>query len=1037
MIEPLVNVSLRNRPLVLVFVAGLALAGFGAFRQVPVDSFPDVTPTMVQIFTVSPGLSPVDVETLISYPVEISMYGLPDLERVQSTSIFGLSRVNVYFKDGTDIYFARRLVMERLAQAREEIPPGLGEPALGPITSGLGRVFMYELRNKDGGTSSRSPMGLRTLQDWLVKPMLRTVPGVTEVLSIGGFERQYQVQLDMGALLAREITISEVKEALETNNRNVGASFLERGGEEYVVRGYGWVRPGEEGLTDLNDIVLRAEHGTAVYLGDVAQVTYGPKIRRGALVANGEEAVGGFVLKLIHTNTNLLLDRLAEKVDDVNRALPEGVELAPYYSQAQLVEKAVDTVKDALLEGAVLVLILLYLFLGNVRSTLIVIITLPLSALVAFIGLRMMGMSANLMSLGGLAIGIGMMVDGAVVVVENIFRNMEERREEKELSIGELVREATHEVARPVAFAISIIIVVFLPVFTLQGVEGKLFSPMAYTISFALIGALILSLTLVPVLCSLSFSTRSMQREPRLISWAKWIYRPVLRSAVAHPTIVLAVALVALLGSLALFPLLGTEFVPTLREGTLLMRSTLPPAANLPAAIEASQRIQDVVRQFPEVTGAFARVGRAEVGGDPEPVNVVEMTVTLQPLDAWETGRSYEDLQSEIARRLNAELPGLANNISQPIQLRTDELLSGVLAQVVISIYGDNLDTLAQLGEEVEEIVKGVPGAVDVRRQQQSGKPQLLIRPDRLALARLGVATEEILDIVEIGIGGSVAGQVFEGIRRFDIFVRLAEPQRRQIEQVRQLPIRTATGALIPLSRVADVTVVEGVKLISRNKASRRLFVQLNVRGRDMGGVVDEIRQKVAEKISLPPGYFIEYGGQFENQERAMKRLFFVVPLAMALIFLMLFSAFGNVRYAILIFLNVPFAVIGGIVALYVSNLYLSVPAAVGFIAVFGVAVLNGVVLVSHINQLRQRGMEMRAAVLSGGERRLRPVLMTATVAIAGLIPLLLADDIGSNVQRPLAAVVVGGLLTSTILTLVVLPAIYRWFADKRIGVEL
>lgn len=1027
MIDRLIELALRSRLLVLLFVGGVAGVGYASFRDVPVDSFPDVTPALVQIFTVSPGLSPVDVETQISYPIEISMYGLPDLERVQSTSIFGLSRVDVYFEDGTDIYFARRLVMERLAKAQEEIPEGLGSPELGPITTGLGTVMMYVVRNKDG--ASYSPMELRTAQDWIVKPRLRTVPGVTEVLSIGGFVRQYQVQVDMNALLARGLGLDEVKAALGSDNRNVGASFLERGGEEYLIRGYGWFRPGDAGLEDVRNVIVATHDGTPVYVRDLADVTFGPEIRRGTLISDGRDAVGGYVLKLIYENTQDLLERVETQVEEINRTLPDGMELVPYYTQGTLVEKAVGTVESALLEGAVLVLVFLYLFLGNVRSTVIVISVLPLSALVAFIGMRLTGLSANLMSLGGLAIGIGMMVDGAVVVVENIYRFLEEKSGE-EISMRRLVSEATREVGRPVVFAISIIIIVFLPLFTLQGVEGKLFAPMAYTISFALVGALVLALTYVPVVSSLAIRGGVAHGEPRLVRWLKRGYRPVLHAAVARPKLVLAAAVAALVASLALFPFLGSEFVPTLREGTLLIRATLPPGANLPSTAEYAARMERAIRTFPQVTGVYSRVGRAEVGGDPEPVNTIESVVNLKPLEEWQGEIDYEELQSALADRITDAVPGLALNLSQPIQLRTDELMSGVRAEVVVSLYGEDLDTLVAKAGEIEEIASTVPGAVDVRALQQSGKPQIVIRPDRAALARLGVSVNAFLDAVETGVGGSVAGQVFEGIRRFDVFLRLQEAQRREVEQIRRLPVRTGDGALVPLSQVADVEVFVGPKEISRNRASRRTYVQLNVRGRDMGSVVADIRERLEAEVDLPPGYFVEYGGQFENQERAMRRLYVVVPVTLGLIFFMLFSTYGSLRYAALIFLNVPFAVIGGIVALFVSGMYLSVPAAVGFIAVFGVAVLNGVVLVSYINQLRERGMKRIQAVTTGAERRLRPVLMTATVAILGLVPLLLSNDIGSEVQRPLAAVVVGGLVTSTLLTLLVLPAVYRWFAE-------
>lgn len=1033
MIDAMIRTALSNRLLVLVFAAAVLIAGIFAFRSVPIDSFPDVTPTMVQVFTASPGLSPEDVETQISYPVSIAMYGLPGLERVQSTSIFGLSRVNIYFEDGTDIYFARRLVNERLAQARQEIPEGMGNPQLGPLTTGLGRVFMYTVENVDG--ADYTPTELREAQDWIVKPQLRTVPGVTGVLSIGGFEKQYQVNLAPKALAARNLTVGDIRAALAANNRNVGASFIQRSGEEYIVRGYGWIDSGEKGLDDLRNIMVSEAQGTPVYLGDIAEIEFGPAIRRGTLVKNGEEAVGGFVLKLIGTNTQDLLTAIEAKVATINDALPEGMRLEPYYSQADLVGKAVGTVEKALLEAAVLVLALLWLFLGNVRSTLIVIISLPLSALVAFIAMRYVGMSANLMSLGGLAIGIGMMVDGSVVMIENIFRHMEERQDE-DVPLRRLVGEAAREVAKPIAFAIAIIIIVFLPLFTLEGVEGKMFSPMAYTISFALAGSLIVALVLVPVLTTLLFKKDSVHGEPRLVGWLRKGYRPLLDAVVAYPKRTVAAALVLFAGGLALFPMLGTEFVPTLREGTFLVRSTLPPGANLDTANEYAGRVADVMREYPEVTGVYARVGRAEVGGDPEPVNVVASLVALKPLDEWKSGRDYEELQTAMAERLSDEVPGLANNFSQPIQLRTDELLSGIMAEVVISIYGEDLDELARIGEEVTAIAREVPGSADVRMQQQGGKPQIVVRPDRQALARHGISLDEILGVVETGIGGAKAGQVFEGIRRFDIFVRMEEPARTSVDDIRSLNFRTSAGALIPLSQIADIEVYRGPKKISRSKASRRLFVQLNVRGRDMGSVVSDIRQRIAEKVEMPAGYFVEYGGQFENQERAMARLYVVVPITLGLIFLLLFMAFSSVRYAALIFLNVPFAVTGGLFSLWVSGQYLSVPGAVGFIAVFGVAVLNGVVMVSYINELRERGRSLEEAVRLGAERRLRPVLMTASVAILGLIPLLLANGIGANVQRPLATVVVGGLVTSTALTLLVLPAVYRWFAEPRSEVD-
>jgi cobalt-zinc-cadmium resistance protein CzcA len=1034
MLEQIIDKVLKNRLTIFILVAAVALYGYFSFRDVPIDSFPDVSPTLVQVFTSSPGLSPVDVETQISYPIEISMYGLPKLDRVQSTSIFGLSRVNIYFEEGTDIYFARRLVNERLSQAKNEIPDGLGEPQLGPITTGLGTVLMYEVKNKEG--YDHSLMDIRTAQDWIVKPQLRTVPGVTGVLSIGGDVRQFQIKADMNALVSRGLTLEDLEGALNKNNRTVGASFLERGGEEYLVRGYGWIQPDEQGIKDIENIIVSNEDGTPVYVKDVAEVAFGSEIKRGTLIANGEESVGGFVLKLIGTNTQDLLAEMENKVDAINSALPEGMIMETFYSQGELVEKAVGTVTNALYIGAILVLIVLYFFMGDIRSTLIIISTVPIAFLIAFIGMKFLGISANLMSLGGLAISIGMIGDSATVIVENTYRLLEERKEGN-VSLTRIVSEAAREVIRPVFFATSIIIIVFLPLFSLEGVEGKMFKPLAYTITFALFGAIFLALTYIPVISSFILPEKGMDKEPWLIRNLKKWSQPLIEKTSTYPKVVFGVTLLLFAGSMALFPFLGTEFQPTLREGTYAVRSVLPPGANLPTTTEYAKRLQESMLSFPEVESVYSRVGRAEVGGDPEPVNVVFNVVNLKPLDAWEWSRDYEELQTAMAEKLSEDLPGVSSNFSQPIQLRTDELLSGVRAQVVVSLYGDDLDVLAEKAGEIQAIAEGVEGAVDVRAQQQGGKPQILVRPDREQLARLGISMDDFLNTVETGIGGSVAGQVFEGIRRFDIFVRLQESQRTHIDQVRELPIRTAKGALIPLSQIADVEVFTGPKQISRNKASRRTYVQLNVRGRDMGSVVSEIQQKVAEQVELPAGYFTEYGGQFENQQRAMARLYVVVPITLGLIFFMLFSTFSSWKYAVLIFLNIPFATIGGIVALWVSGLYLSVPAAVGFIAIFGIAVLNGVVLVSYINQLREEGLETHKAVVKAALLRLRPVLMTALTTGLGLIPLLLANDIGSNVQRPLAAVVVGGLVTSTLLTLVVLPTIYKWFAEPVEHVEL
>ena len=748
MLEQIIDRVLKNRLTIFLMVAAVAVYGYFSFQEVPIDSFPDVSPPLVQVFTSSPGLSPVDVETQISYPIEISMYGLPKLDRVQSTSIFGLSRVNIYFEEGTDIYFARRLVMERLSKAREEIPPGLGEPQLGPITTGLGTVMMYEVTNKD--TASNSLMELRTAQDWIVKPQLRTVPGVTGVLSLGGDVRQFHVDADMNALVSRGLTLEDLEKAINSNNRNVGASFLERGGEEYLVRGYGWINSHNEGLKDIRNIIVANKDGTPVYVKDLAEVQFGSEIKRGTLIANGEESVGGFVLKLIGTNTQDLLAQIDQKIDAINNALPEGMNMEMFYSQGELVDKAVGTVTNALYIGAILVLVVLYFFMGDIRSTLIIISTVPIAFLIAFIGMNLMGISANLMSLGGLAISIGMIGDSATVIVENTYRLLEERREGN-VSLVRIVGEAAREVIRPVVFATSIIIIVFLPLFSLEGVEGKMFKPLAYTITFALAGAIFLALTYIPIISSYILPEKGMDKEPWLVRKVKSLSRPFIEKATRYPKMIFGSALVLFAASMAVFPFLGTEFQPTLREGTFAVRSVLPPGANLPTTQEYTKRLQESMQTFPEVEGIYSRVGRAEVGGDPEPVNVIFNVVNLKPLDEWEWGRDYEELQTAMAQKLQEDLPGVASNFSQPIQLRTDELLSGVRAQVVASLYGDNLDTLAAKAQEIAGVAESVEGAVDVRAQQQGGKPQILVRPDREQLARLGISIDDFLNTVETG----------------------------------------------------------------------------------------------------------------------------------------------------------------------------------------------------------------------------------------------------------------------------------------------
>ena len=1022
MISRIVDFALNQRLLVIVGAFVLVVSGYRSLRSLPVDAFPDVSPVLVQVFTEAPGLAPQEVEQLVTYPIEVSMNGLPGVTRILSVSQFGLSLVSVYFEDGVDIYFARQLVFERLQAAREDIPPGLGDPELGPITTGLGQVYQY-LLSGDGVPRD----SLRTLQDWIVKLQLRTVPGVTDVLSFGGDVKQYQVQLDPARLLQYGVTVPEVVEALERNNANAGGSYIVRGAEEYLVRGLGLV----QSLEDIRSVVVTERENAPVYVRNLGKVSFGPQVRRGAITVNGEgERVAGIVLKRIFENTSAVISGVREKVEAINGALPRGVRIEPFYDQADLVARAIETVRSALLEGGVLIVVVLFLFLGNARSALIVTAMLPASALLAFILMRVSGLSANLMSLGGLAIGIGMMLDGGVVMVENIYRHISERKE-GEAARPTVIRRAAHEVARPIVFAIIIIIVVFLPLFSLEGVEGKLFKPLAFTITYAMIGSLVFSLTLVPVLCSLGLKSGG-DKDTWIVRVVRRRYEPVLRWALRRRGTVVVGALTALVMSLALVPFLGTEFVPPLEEGSILYRATLAPSAGLDEAIATASKMERIVREFPEIVDVVSKVGRAELGGDPEPVNNIEGTITLKPAEEWTTGRSKAELVDEIRGRLG-KMPGVALNFSQPIATRVDELLSGVRAQLAIKLFGDDLDTLAARAADIQQVVSGIRGARDVQTEQALGQPQLLVRIDRVAVARLGINVEDVQNIIRGAIGGAVAGQVFEGQRRFEVLVRYGANYRSTAEDIRRALVATPSGARVPIGQVAEVREMIGPKQISREGNQRRIVVQANVEGRDMGGFVAEARAAVEQRVPLSPGYFITWGGQFENQQRAMARLAIIVPITIGLIFLLLFSTFNSLRQATLIILNIPFALIGGIVALFVSGQYLSVPASVGFIALFGVAVLNGVVLVSYINQLCAEGIELEEAVIQGSLLRLRPVLMTALVASLGLVPLLLSTGAGSEIQRPLATVVVAGLVTSTALTLLVLPTLYGTFERRRV----
>ncbi len=926
-----------------------------------------------------------------------------------------------------DIYFARRLVMERLAEVRDRIPPGYGTPEMGPNTSGLGQVLWYTLERADEKLAKRTTdMDLRTLQDWSVRLILRTAPGVDDVISWGGRERQYQVRIDPLKLIKYELGYREVIESIEANNAQVGGQYIDRGPEQFLVRGLGLVKDEK----DLGEIVLKVMDGTPVYLRDVAEIAQGPALRFGAVTRDGKEVVLGMALARIGENAKNVVDAVKEKLEVARQALPDGVVLKPIYDRTELVEKAVSTAERALIEGSILVAVVLFLFLGELRSALVVIAALPLAMLIAFIFMGEVGLSANLMSLAGLAIGIGMMVDGAVVMVENSFRIMAERRAAGEkTNRSAAVLAAAREVANPIAFAILIIIVVFLPLFSLEGLEGKLFKPMAFNISFAMAGSLVLTLTIIPVLAALILKPRE-ERDTLLVRWIKRGYLPLLAWSLANKRRVVVAAGLLLAGSLALFPLLGKEFMPQLQEGSIMWRVTSIPSTSLDQSIRISEEIETALSAFPEVETTLAMIGRAEKGETAD-VNYMEIYTALRPRNEWPAERSIEELAEAMRERLEEVVPTAVIAFTQPIQMRVEELISGVRATLAAKIYGEDLAELDRLSQEIKDAIATVPGVADLSLEANLGKPQVRIRVDRGRLARYGLNADDVLTIVRTGIGSEPISTLIDGVRRFDITAPLEDSSRNSVEAIGAIPLRTADGAIIPLSRVAEITVAEGYSFIRREQLQRYAVIQMDVRGRDVDGFVRDAKQTIDERVSLPPGYWIEWGGAFENQQRALARLSIIVPVTIFFIFVLLYTAFNSVRYAALIIANVPFATIGGLISLWLTGQYLSVPSAIGFIAIFGVAMLNGIVLVSFINELRERGLSVGEAVRRGAELRLRPVLMTASVAILGLVPMLLSSGVGAETQRPLATVVVGGLVTSTLLTLVLLPVIYEWMESR------
>ena len=1054
MLEKLIHFAIRQRWLVLVLTLGMGALGAYHYRHLPIDAVPDITNVQVQINTEAPGFSPLEAEQRVTFPVETAMAGLPNLDYSRSISRYGLSQVTVVFKDGTDIYFARQLVNERIQEVKSQLPPGL-EPTMGPISTGLGEIFMFTVEpeagaKKPNGTAYTST-DLREIQDWVVRPQLRNLQGVTEVNTIGGFVKQYHVNPRPDQLMAYGLTLRSVMEALSRNNANVGAGYIERHGEQYLIRVPGQV----SGIPEIENIVVARRSGQPVRVRDVADVILGEELRTGAATENGREVVLGTVFMLIGENSREVSTRVASKLAAVNRSLPEGVVAKTVYDRTALVDRTIATVQKNLVEGALLVIVILFLLLGNFRAALITAAVIPFSMLFTISGMVTNKVSGNLMSLG--ALDFGLIVDGAVIIIENCLRRFghEQHRLGRLLSRPErfsLAAEATTEVIKPSIFGVFIITVVYIPIFALTGVEGKMFHPMAFTVVTALLGAMVLSVTFVPAAVAIFVTGKVSEKDNFAIRGAKSLYRPILRfvMSVRPAAAVAAVVLIGLAGLAA--SKMGTEFIPSLDEGDIALHALRIPGTSLTQSLKMQTAVEEAVKAFPEVDKVLAKLGTAEVATDPMPPSVADTYVMLKPRSQWpDPKRSKADLVAAMEAAV-AKVPGNNYEFTQPIQMRFNELISGVRSDVAVKVYGDDLEVMSEVGEKIEGVLKGVPGAADVKIEQTTGLPLLTVRLDREAIARYGLAVSEVQEIVSTALGGTSVGQIFEGDRRFDLVVRLPEKLRTDLDALGNLPIplpklhddeaqvlpaMLRTGghgskedelaiSFIPLREVAKVEIAPGPNQISRENGKRRVVVTANVRGRDLGSFVTEAQQRINQSVKVPAGYWLEYGGTFEQLISASKRLQVVVPVALLLIFGLLFMSFGNVKDALLVFTGVPLALTGGIAALWLREIPLSISAGVGFIALSGVAVLNGLVMISFIRSLRSEGKPIDEAVEEGCLTRLRPVLMTALVASLGFVPMALATGAGAEVQRPLATVVIGGIISSTLLTLVVLPALYR-----------
>lgn len=1022
MLTKIVDVALANRPFILLLTLLLLVAGGYAITRLPIDAVPDVTNVQVQILTKSPALGPAEIEQFITYPIEASMNGLPKLKQIRSISRYGISAVTVVFEDDMDTFLARQLVSERLTAARESIPQGFGDPELGPITTGLGEIFHFTVEG-----DALSAMDRRTILDWVIAPRLRAVPGVVEVNTWGGQPKQYEVVIDPARLVAHNISLSEVFEALEKGNANAGGGYIEKNRAQYILRGEGLLG----NVSDIeNTVVKTAEGGTPIQIKHLATVRVGQMLRIGAATKDGKgETVIGLVQMLAGENARAVGDRVRTAVAEIEPTLPKGVHIVPYYDRASFVTRVIQTVRRNLLEGALFVIVTLFIFLGNLRAGILIALLIPLSMLAAFLGMLAAGISGNLMSLG--AIDFGLVVEGGVILVESVVRKLHERGGVAAHGMVELVREAAHEVVRPIAFGVAIITLVYLPLITLQGTEGKMFRPMAWTVVFALIASLILTLTTIPVLVSIFMKPKARKQhaaehEPRVVIGMRKRYLRTLNWSLAHPVPVFVVSVVFLALAVFIAPFLGSEFVPRLDEGDISITAIRLPGVALSETVAATTRVEKVVRRFPEVITTVSRSGSPEISTDVMGIELSDVFVILKPRSEWKSAKTKEELIEKMEHALNKEVPGSGFSFTQPIEMRFNELIAGVKSDVAVKMFGDDLDRLRIEGQEIERILARIPGAADVKLEQTAGLPFVRVIVDRERAARYGIPVRRVLDTVEALRAGRVTGAVFEGQRRFPLTVRFDDASADTVESIRSIPVSGENGVFIPLGQVAEVRLETGSSQISREAVRRRIVVEANVRGRDVGSFVKEADARIRDAVKLPEGYYLQWGGQFENLRAATRRLLIVVPLALALIFVMLFLTFDEMKPAMLIYMNVPFAGIGGVFALALRGMPFSISAAVGFIAVFGVAVLNAIVLVTAMRELQaESNRPLIEIVRDACASRMRAVIMTPLVAALGFVPMALSHGLGAEVQRPLATVVIGGVITSTLLTLLVLPTLF------------